>query len=1446
MAVLPQLIAVLAVLAAAAPAGASVYQLWPTNPDLDGTTDTAFGIGAGLWAHAYTDAGGGYLCLSPATNPDAAPAPGSKCLGGRQVPLPPFHLQFETPLYEPNKVLLGWYRLIGFNKNDPAHIASHNFQVVTGCGDFDNSQTYCADALTAFRLAAGKVQEQAHNMLKMRMLMFFAASGPAAVKFSTMYFLGGSSFGGAMVGATITFGAIAGIGALINGKNLNILQGSEMAQEAEDYFRDLSGFGQNQTRDAWGDPAVPAARLIAEPRAADYDTVAQPVFSSLPDPSNPTDDALFDSYDAQIAYGRAMQTALARYEAADAAGAEAAAAMQLRAVADFAEKIVPALQAAVETYDDLSADIVAAGLDVAVTDQQLDDFDAIKTRLASSGLTQAERDDLTGLGLSTEQIAAVRQDLQTEDVSDITAGMTPVTAAQQAAEDAQLALEGFREMARESTRTAAAIAPRLTIRQRTVPAEFGATAPKFAFTGGAGAFELVHGAEKTIHTSPGTYVATTSASPTGWRLQDITCSDGNSATSLAQRRATIVLDPADEVTCTFTQVANLAPEAADDAYTTGAGTTSIQMPLLENDEDPDGGALTITGHGTPSGGSVTCSTSTCTLLPPAGAGTTTFTYTISDGNGGTDTAGVSVTVLAGEAPPANQAPVVAGETLTTAEDTEVAFDLLDNDTDPDGDPLTLANVKSDPPATTSCGADGGCLLTPAPDYFGPITLTYTAWDGSEGTPGTAQITVTSVNDAPIATDDAVAIPNGYAATMSVLGNDRDTDGDTLSVALAAPPSGAHGTATCTSTTCTFTPAAGFTGATSFTYTASDGHGLSDTATVSVTVAASTAPVGVADVAPPRGRAPHTVSFDARGSYGTGLTYTWDFGDGTSATGAVVSHVYETAGTYDWRLTVANGAGQTAEVDGDDVTAVAQAASLLPICDDGTFNNACGDFRAEGDVQAYRIPGTGPRELTFVLRERFAAFAQELAMLEVDDAAGRLGTLLPGQPGWSRAALLRARTVFALGSSKGVPPAARTSLGGRHVAFVLIVGTTLDSMRLNDPDNATNAAFFTLDAANPDDVDHALTFAHKSGAYSQFGFEDLLGGGDQDFDDIVYEVSPGLSPVPGLTLTAVADKSQVRPLEANGYTLELTSSLPFPVTVARLRHVLPSGFAYMPQSTTGATTANPVGASGRRLVWQGPFVLEARGRLTLHFGARSAAKSGDYVSDASSDAGGFDSLDVTGGARVTVTDRPPVADDASASTPHATPVTVDLSASDPDGQALTLTVPARAPHGALVLDGTKLTYVPDDGFAGGDAFEFVASDGELSDTGTVTIGVGAKPDPPVTPVVVVPTVTATATPAATPAAPAAIATLPSTRRCVSRRKFTIRLRGPKGAQIVSAQVTLNGRKLKAITGKRLTAPVNLTGLPKGRVRVVVVLTAADGRRFRDDRRYRTCAPKRKKA
>jgi VCBS repeat-containing protein len=201
----------------------------------------------------------------------------------------------------------------------------------------------------------------------------------------------------------------------------------------------------------------------------------------------------------------------------------------------------------------------------------------------------------------------------------------------------------------------------------------------------------------------------------------------------------------------------------------------------------------------------------------------------------------------------NQAPVAAGDAFSTAEDTVLTVPppgVLGNDSDPDGDPLTVALVSGPGHGSLTLNANGSFNYIPAGNFTGTDSFTYRASDGTlTSNPATVAITVTATNDAPTAAGEAYSTAEDTALTVAppgVLGNDTDPDGDPLTAALVTGPS--HGSLTLNPNgSFSYTPAGNFAGGDSFTYRASDGTLTSNPATVAITVTATNdTPAGVAD------------------------------------------------------------------------------------------------------------------------------------------------------------------------------------------------------------------------------------------------------------------------------------------------------------------------------------------------------------------------------------------------------------------------------------------------------------------------------------------------------------------------------------------------------------------------------------------------------------------------
>jgi CshA-type fibril repeat protein len=192
-----------------------------------------------------------------------------------------------------------------------------------------------------------------------------------------------------------------------------------------------------------------------------------------------------------------------------------------------------------------------------------------------------------------------------------------------------------------------------------------------------------------------------------------TITDSNGGTSTA--RVTLEVGPVND-----------APVARND-FVTAREDQPVTIAVLGNDGDPDADPLTITAVAQPTHGTVTVNPDgTVTYTPnPNFNGIDTFTYTVSDVQGGTSTAAVTVTVGA-----VNDTPVAVNDPATTSEGSPVTVDVRANDSDPDGDPLTIIAVTQGANGTVVVNPDGTVTYTPNPDFNGTDVFTYTVADGN--------------------------------------------------------------------------------------------------------------------------------------------------------------------------------------------------------------------------------------------------------------------------------------------------------------------------------------------------------------------------------------------------------------------------------------------------------------------------------------------------------------------------------------------------------------------------------------------------------------------------------------------------------------------------------------------------------------------------------------------
>jgi Ca2+-binding RTX toxin-like protein len=307
---------------------------------------------------------------------------------------------------------------------------------------------------------------------------------------------------------------------------------------------------------------------------------------------------------------------------------------------------------------------------------------------------------------------------------------------------------------------------------------------------------------------------------------------------------------ADGSTIDLGSAVNALPDARDDAFQVVQG-RSVSGNLFANngtgaDSDPDGDALTTQARSfvTANGGTVTIAANGAfTYAAAAGfTGADVLSYVLDDGFGGTDSATITVNVLA------NLAPTARADSFAGTEDRSLTGNVLaDNgagaDSDPNGDALTVTarTITTARGGTVTIQANGSFVYTPLANFYGPDSFTYTVSDGfGLSSTGTVSIAVANVNDAPTYGYDAISAVTTVRTTGNLLLNDRDVDGDVLSAAPASFTTARGGVVTIQANgQYTYQNMDGLVGTETFYYTVLDGRGGSATGIATVTLTAPT-------------------------------------------------------------------------------------------------------------------------------------------------------------------------------------------------------------------------------------------------------------------------------------------------------------------------------------------------------------------------------------------------------------------------------------------------------------------------------------------------------------------------------------------------------------------------------------------------------------------------------
>jgi hypothetical protein len=729
----------------------------------------------------------------------------------------------------------------------------------------------------------------------------------------------------------------------------------------------------------------------------------------------------------------------------------------------------------------------------------------------------------------------------------------------------------------------------------------------------------------------------------------------------------------------------------------------------------------------------------------------------------------------------NQPPVATPQSVTTAED--AAKPIVLAGTDADGDALTFT-VTTQPAHGTVSGTGAQVTYTPFPDYFGPDSFAFTAHDGSANSaPATVSITVTPVNDPPVAQAHGVNTTEDAPVPIELMGT--DVDGAALAYEIVSAPQ--HGTLSGgTGPLRTYTPAVNYTGPDSFSFRVFDGMAFSAIVTVPITVApVPDVPVagsftvvtaedqwvnvtltGLDDdgdpltfhvATPPQhgvlsGTAPHLVYTPAQDFHGTDA-FTYYANDGTtdSALATVTIHVTPmndapVAGALTVRLVEDTSQAFTlpaSDADGDALTyeiLVAPEHGMLSGAAPNLLYTPASNFFGT-DSLTFRVRDaagaeSAPAVVTFIVDpELDAPVAHSQAVTLAEDT--------------SAAVLLTAQDADGdpLTYTIATPPVHGT-LSGTGAALTYTPapdyhGDDSFTFTVNDGTADSAPATVTLVILPVRDVPVAASLPVET-------LEDTpatvtLTGIDADGYPLVFSV---LVPPQHGTLTGAGAELTYTPAPdyfgADSFYYiasdPLGDSEPAQVSIT----VTPVNDAPVatPQELTvveDATLTIVLGGTdveGDALTCR---VLTKPAHGTLTAGAQPATflyqPAPDYhgldgFAFVAND-GQRDSLPATIVIAVTPVNDAPIAQPLAFTTAEDTPLLLVLQGADREGDALTFLATAPA-HGSLIPDVTPGTYLyaPAHGFRGTDTFTYTVSDGALTSApATVTITVATVNDPP---------------------------------------------------------------------------------------------------------------------
>lgn len=813
--------------------------------------------------------------------------------------------------------------------------------------------------------------------------------------------------------------------------------------------------------------------------------------------------------------------------------------------------------------------------------------------------------------------------------------------------------------------------------------------------------------------------------------------NGNDSFTFRVNDGTVSSPPA-TVSLSITPV-NDSPTAIGKTLTTPQNTP---LAIALTGGDADGDTLDFKIIGQPANGTLGGTAPNLTYTPAFGfRGTDSFTFQTSDSLEASETATITINVTK-----VNSVPVAISKSVSTKEDTALPITL--GGSDDDGDSLSYT-VLSQPGKGTLVGTAPNLTYTPNANHHGTDSFTFRVNDSTVNSPtGTISITVTPVNDKPVAIAKTLATSRNTPVAVTLSGS--DIDGDAITFAMVTQPT--KGALSGTLPNLTYTPANGSSGADSFTFRVHDGQEFSDVQTVTINISATNeAPVATAksmttaeDTA---------VSFVLAGTDKEGDTLSYSVltqpGKGTlTGTAPNLSYTpdadFNGSDSFTFRVNdgTTNSTTATVSITVTPVNDAPVAATRIHTTqEDAPVSIVLGATDKDGDSLTYTLlsqpakgtlTGTAPN-LTYTPAANFNGSVSFTFKANDGKADSNTSAITISVSPVNDAPIVTGRSVS---TTEGLPVA--ITLAGSDVD-----GDSLTFSVVSQPTKGT------LTGTVPN-----LTYQPSSGFYGS--------------DSFTYRANDGTvnSTVATVNITvAKKNPGNATLVSRSGWTLKYVDSqetFDAPATaafdgdpatfwhtqwrngVAPMPHEIQinlgavqdiCGFLYLPRQdgfSVGGVKDYEFHVSTDGVTWGTPVASGSFANTSSEQEVLFTTKSGQFIRlrVLSEIHGNQDTciaeLNVLKGSKV---NAKPLANAQSLVTDANSALAVTLAGSDPEGSALTYSLDSSPSHGVLSGTPPKLTYVPDAGFSGSDSFTFTTNDGAVSSS-AATISITVKPIPEV--------------------------------------------------------------------------------------------------------------------